>query len=137
VRHYYDAALALKWGHDRLLVVPLGYGSGFGGNRPPVDLRGPYDLADSSSSSGVGGGLGGGLGGGSGVVSLAARSFDWAFVGNGAKRGRPGMLQALREALPVHALVSSEGFVGRGAVGLGSVARPLLAAAAFCPTPCG
>jgi len=72
-----------------------------------------------------------------GVNKLASRSFDWVFVGNGRKRARPAQLRALSDAMPVHALISSTGFLGRGAVGLGSVARPLMEDAVFCPIPCG
>ena len=73
----------------------------------------------------------------SGPAAPGARPFDFVFFGNGAKGGRPGMLAALARALPTRAVVSSAGFLGRGTVGSGSMAAPLLRQAAFCPTPCG
>ena len=47
------------------------------------------------------------------------------------------MLGALSASLGSHAIRSARGFVGRGAVGSGTGAAPLLADAIFCPCPCG
>jgi hypothetical protein len=144
IRSYYSQALARKWnGTNKLLFSPLGYGSGFWQKSlSELHRSGPLDLVDGTcrrrnndnndyNKERSGGGAV------DGVNSLAARSFDWVFVGNGRKRSRPAQLQALHDAMPVHALISSTGFLGRGAVGLGSVARPLMEDSVFCPVPCG
>ena len=113
IRNYYSAALPRRWG-GKVLVAPLGYASGFAQSASLWTNR----SGDSPAAPG-------------------ARPFDFVFFGNGAKGGRPGMLAALARALPTRAVVSSAGFLGRGTVGSGSMAAPLLRQAAFCPTPCG
>jgi len=137
LRNYYDPRLEAWWpAGGKVLVLPLGYASGFLRHGPAA-----RDETDTCES-----------GDGNGDVSVSnsvsstppgKRDLDFAFVGNGGKGSRPAMLAALvagaagRSSSGGFAVRSSGGFLGRGSIGSGAGAAPLLRAAVFCPCPCG